>query len=170
MRSRRAALQREQASAAQKSPGHGRLTGGGWGAERGARAAEHEHHRLRLDDGLFAFDQQYYKHGGKRTLTLRTFFKIVWGSGWGAKKHFSVLSVWGSVYRARRSDPQISKNNTFFKIDLPASDIVDHPSRAQQTTHSHSIPPRSGESLHDTPHASRMGHAHSTFESFCIIC
>ena len=115
-------------------------------------------------------DQQYYKQGGKRTLTLRTFFKIVWGSGWGAKKHFSVLSVWGSVYRARRSDPQISKNNTFFKIDLPASDIVDHPSRAQQTTHSHSIPPRSGESLHDTPHASRMGHAHSTFESFCIIC
>ena len=27
-----------------------------------------------------------YKQGGKRTLTLRTFFKIVWGSGWGVKK------------------------------------------------------------------------------------
>ena len=31
-------------------------------------------------------DQQYYKQAGKRTLTLRTFFKIVWGSGWGDKK------------------------------------------------------------------------------------
>ena len=29
------------------------------------------------------------------------------------------------MYRARRSDPQISKNNTFFKIDCPAYDIVD---------------------------------------------
>ena len=32
------------------------------------------------------YDQQYYKQAGKRTLTLRTFFKSVWGSGWGDKK------------------------------------------------------------------------------------
>ena len=34
------------------------------------------------------YDQQYYKQAGKRTLTLRTFFKIVLGSGWGVKKTF----------------------------------------------------------------------------------
>ena len=70
-------------------------------------------------------DQQYYKQAGKRTLTLHTFFKIVWGSGWGVKKPFSELFAWVRVYRARRSELQISKNNTFFKIDWPASDIVD---------------------------------------------
>ena len=36
--------------------------------------------------GRGGYDQQYYKQGGKRTLTLRTFFKFVWGSGWGVKK------------------------------------------------------------------------------------
>jgi hypothetical protein len=31
-------------------------------------------------------DPQYYKQTGERTLTLRTFFKLVWGAGWGVKK------------------------------------------------------------------------------------
>jgi hypothetical protein len=31
-------------------------------------------------------DQQYYEQARERTLTLRTFFKFVWGFSWGVKK------------------------------------------------------------------------------------
>jgi hypothetical protein len=34
----------------------------------------------------FRYDQQYYKQAGERTLTLRTYFKFVWGARWGVKK------------------------------------------------------------------------------------
>ena len=70
-------------------------------------------------------DQQYYKQAGKRTLTLRTFFKIVWGSRWGVKKPFSALFAWAGVYRARRSELQISKNNRKNNCSRPAYSIVD---------------------------------------------
>ena len=46
------------------------------------------------------------------------------GPNW-SHECFSELFAWVRVYRARRSELQILKNNTFFKIDCFASDIVD---------------------------------------------
>ena len=72
----------------------------------------------------------YYKQAEIRALTLHTFFKFVWGAGWGVKKPFSELFVWVGVYRARRSEIQISIITGETTADQHAYSTVDRWNRA----------------------------------------
>ena len=50
-------------------------------------------------------DRHHYKQAETRTLTLHTFFKFVWGSGWGVKKNLCrVVAAINSDF-ARPDDP-----------------------------------------------------------------